>query len=183
MRLSVRQQFGFAYCLFNIGGANLKIKAQTRLVSTSRFAVIEPSADMATTTREERAQAAAMRSTSGDQGGENLDTINSVEIDMSLQKYVLIRAGNRHLVRGTSSAIYHKDAAGPCVAQLRSLGIDYNVLGGGRIAVEPDKKTMLVYGFSYGFPWENGISKHDVAAKLLNQKYPDWTINTSDEGY
>jgi len=154
---------------------------------------------MATTTPEERAEAAEMRCGAGATSNAALAAMQSVDIEFGVQKYVLIRAGDRHLVRGRLDAAYHKDAAAPCVAQLQAHGIDYAVLGGGRIRADEHTRQILVYGtsssfflshvlsflsgFSYGFPWPGGVTKHDLAASLIRQDYPDWSVTTSDEGY
>ena len=96
---------------------------------------------------------------SGDKEG-SLDRFPAVAIDIGTQKYVLIEAegpnpGQRtYLVRGNIRAEYHKDAARDTVRELGSLGIRYRVLGGGRIKHDADKKSIRVYGHSYGFPWE-----------------------------
>ena len=41
----------------------------------------------------------------------------------------------QYLVRGNCGAEYHKDAAEPTLLMLEEAGVDYDVLGGGRIQV------------------------------------------------
>lgn len=166
-------------CFCLLGGRSVRTE-RLEFKGTSPFAVIDSSGDMATTNPEERAEAAKMRAASG---SSTADAMPTVDIEMGVQKYVLIRAGDRHLVRGAVRAAYHKDAARPCVDQLRANGVPYEVLGGGRINANPDDKSILVYGFSYGFPWPNGVTQHDLVATLLENDFPDWAISTSDEGY
>lgn len=80
---------------------------------------------MATTNPEDQLAAAAMRSGSGDA----VANLPACMIEDGIQKYVLIRVGDRHLVRGMTSAAYHRDAAKPTVDKLRGLGASYEVLG------------------------------------------------------
>ncbi|KAF7281764.1 hypothetical protein GWI33_004287 [Rhynchophorus ferrugineus] len=54
-----------------------------------------------------------------------------------------------------------------------------SVLGGGRINVEKEKKTIEVYGYSVGY----GKADHEKTAEVLKTKYPDFTITCSDDGY
>ena len=58
----------------------------------------------------------------------------------------------------------------------------YQVLGGGRIKHDSARKHILIYGFSYGFPWE-GEPRHDISQKLVKEAYPGYEVETSDEGY
>ena len=119
-------------------------------------------------------------------GGDS-ELFPSVEIDTGTFKYVLIEArspdGSVHnLVRGDARAEYHKDAAAATVRQMQRAGWSYEVLGGGRIRHEPAAKKALVYGFSYGFPWD-GMPRHDVTVSLLQEAYPDYSVSASNEGY
>ncbi|KAH9261779.1 hypothetical protein BASA81_000435 [Batrachochytrium salamandrivorans] len=152
---------------------------------------------LATTTSEERAQAAAMRSGSGGGGalGELTNNIPFVLIDEdAVQKYAIIavyRSGSqgdddngsaRYFVRGSRHASYHKDAARPLVEELRQLQVPFEVVGGGRIS-HRSQGEIKVYGFSYGFPWKNGQSKHHITAELLRARFPGQPVTYSDEGY
>ena len=87
------------------------------------------------------------------------------------------------LVRGDLRASYHRDAARPTTEALSAVGWSYEVLGGGRIRHDPVEKGILVYGHSFGFPWQNG-SRHSDTTDLLKQAYPEYTsITWTDEGY
>ena len=127
----------------------------------------------ATTTAEERAEAAAMRSNvvdgaaaaraaaaAAEAGGGDAAEFPAAKIDAGVFKYVLIEASDPasgsvvHLVRGDLRAAYHKDAARATTEALAAAGWPYKVLGGGRINHDEDAKSILVYGFSYGFPWQ-----------------------------
>ena len=132
-----------------------------------------------TTTEAERREAAAMREGGGSDGGCDLP---GIEIDDGTQKYVLIQVGNNLLVRGNTYAEYHKDAAASTVSQLRSLGVDYKILGGGRIEYNKSKNTMKIYGFSYGFPWR-GSPQHESSAEIARKCIPGVTVTCSNEGY
>jgi hypothetical protein len=74
------------------------------------------------------------------------------------------------------------DAARPLVEELRAMEVAHEVLGGGRIQFEPEKKTIHIYGHSMGFPWQ-GEYRHDLSAMVCQEAYPDFTVTTSNEGY
>ncbi len=106
------------------------------------------------------------------------------------QKYVLCevrRPGEeekRYIVRGSRLASYHVNCAEPLLEELKACGgVEYSVLGGGRIEASSERRSVLVYGHSYGFPWANDEFKHDVAAAVLKLLYPTYTVTTSNEGY
>ena len=61
--------------------------------------------------------------------------------------------------------------------------LNYRVLGGGRISHDPHKQHIVVYGFSYGFPWPDGVTRHDDACQLLRPVFPGYTVEASDAGY
>ena len=63
-----------------------------------------------------------------------------------------------------------------------SCDVAHEVLGGGRIQFEPEKKTIHIYGHSMGFPWQ-GEYRHDLSAKVCQEAYPDFAVTTSNEGY
>jgi len=129
--------------LLTVGAAQ---RSRLGLLETQRFAALSGDG-MATTTAEERAEAAAMkRGATGSVSSAAALDLPSVVLEMGVQKYVLIRAGDQHFVRGSLAAAYHKDAARPTVNELRTRGVDYEVLGGGRIRADPDDKSILVYG-------------------------------------
>ena len=67
--------------------------------------------------------------------------------------------------------------------ELGQLSIPYEVLGGGRISHSSADASIKVYGFSYGFPWKDGISRHNIAAELLEKAFPGYSVEFSDEGY
>ncbi len=114
-----------------------------------------------------------------------------VDIDPSgTFKYVLIelyatdpeepeKEHSKLLVRGKVSAEYHADIYDEEEEQVRAKSLDCQCLGGGRILHEPTKKYIKVYGYSVGF----GRAQHTKAVELLKEKYPDYNIEWSDEGY
>lgn len=52
-------------------------------------------------------------------------------------------------------------------------------MGGGRIKHDEIGKDILVYGYSYGY----GRADHQIAVDILKQKYPDYNIHFSNDGY
>lgn len=135
-----------------------------------------------TTTVEEREEARAMRA--GGAGGASAVAadVEGCAIDEGVQKYVLVRAGDRYFVRGNAAASYHKDAARPLVEDLRLRDVAHEVLGGGRIKLETADQTCHIYGHSFGFPWQ-GEFRHDLAARVVEEAYPGFEVTTSNEGY
>lgn len=62
---------------------------------------------------------------------------------------------------------------------IRALGLDTECLGGGRIEHFPQNKLLKVFGHSTGY----GLADHKESRRILLTKYPDYEIETSDEGY
>ncbi|XP_044015749.1 14 kDa phosphohistidine phosphatase-like isoform X2 [Aphidius gifuensis] len=58
-------------------------------------------------------------------------------------------------------------------------GLDTECVGGGRINHNSAKQAIKVYGYSQGF----GKADHQVSVGLLKQKYPNYVITWSDDGY
>ncbi|KAJ9467770.1 hypothetical protein DIPPA_27962 [Diplonema papillatum] len=135
-----------------------------------------------TTTAEERAEAAKMREGGASSGAGGIEGMPAVELGHGVQKYVLIKAGGQHLVRGNPMADYHKDAAAGAVYELRKRGVSFEVLGGGRIEYVPGQ-TAKIYGFSYGFPWKDGQFRHDVTAEVIAKHLPGVRTTVSNDGY
>ena len=160
------------------------------LAPTARFSVVVARAmselvgggDEPTTTAEERAEAATLRTTDGAAAEVAPTVAGCVFAGPGRQKYVLVQAGTRYFVRGDPRASYHMDAARPLVEELRAMEVAHEVLGGGRIQFEPDAKTIHIYGHSMGFPWQ-GEYRHDLSAKVCQEAYPDFAVTTSNEGY
>eukprot|EP00242_Pyramimonas_sp_CCMP2087_P014470 CAMPEP_0198221364 /NCGR_PEP_ID=MMETSP1445-20131203/83397_1 /TAXON_ID=36898 /ORGANISM="Pyramimonas sp., Strain CCMP2087" /LENGTH=150 /DNA_ID=CAMNT_0043899495 /DNA_START=365 /DNA_END=817 /DNA_ORIENTATION=- len=121
----------------------------------------------------------------------SFDGVPSVSIDEGVvQKYVLMKAndpsakdGVRYFVVGNKYADYHRDAARPLVKELQKRNVAYDILGGGRIRHDPLEKSIFIYGFSYGFPWEDDECLHYIAWELCKEMYPDYHISWSPEGY
>lgn len=64
-------------------------------------------------------------------------------------------------------------------SSLAGLGLETECVGGGRIEHRPDLKRIKVYGHSTGF----GKADHEETKRILTPDYPDYEIETSDEGY
>lgn len=55
----------------------------------------------------------------------------------------------------------------------------FSCLGGGRIYHNPDKKVLKIYGYSEAY----GKADHELASTLIKEKYPNYEVTWSDEGY
>ncbi|XP_046960172.1 14 kDa phosphohistidine phosphatase-like isoform X1 [Vanessa cardui] len=110
-----------------------------------------------------------------------------VDIDPTgVFKYILLNVYDKDknaaepqmtIVRGYKRCNYHSDIYDEVQAKLSPL--DCEPLGGGRISHDPDNKKIHIYGYSQGY----GKADHEVAAKLVKEAYPGYTISISDEGY
>lgn len=114
---------------------------------------------------------------------EALDKVPDVIIDNGTFKYIQIKVHDKDLekivIRGLVEAEYHADVLDQTVPQIQALGFCVNVIGGGRIKHEETKKTLHVYGYSIGF----GKADHRITVEKLKNKYPNYKITWSDEGY
>ena len=154
---------------------------------------------MSTTNAEDQRKAAELKarlaeqsnnSSSNEEASSSVGSSNdmpAVSIDEGANKYVLIRAAKkgseaRHFVVSSRFAEYHRDAAEPMVAALERAGHKkIEILGGGRIALDSQNKTLAIYGYSYGF----GLADHSTSKKVVeaDARYHDFEITTSNEGY
>ena len=111
--------------------------------------------------------------------------IPAVAIEPGTFKYVIIHAGeiddggySKRLVR-SGPGDYHKDVASEILAELARGGIPARIPGGGRITRDDEKKTVIIYGFSYGF----GGGQNEAAADVVREAMPEYFVTSSDEGY
>ena len=119
-----------------------------------------------TTNEEDQREAAKLQARLREDGNEGNDDlpidsgirIPNVSIDAGAHKYVLINAllpsgeERQHFVVSRRGAQYHRNAAEPFVEALERSGYSsINILGGGRIAFDEEKKTIHIFGYSYGF--------------------------------
>lgn len=114
--------------------------------------------------------------------------IPNVSIDSGAHKYVLISAilpGGRerqHYVVSRRGAHYHRNAAEPFVDALEGSGyLSIQILGGGRIALDEGKKSIHIYGYSYGF----GLADHALSKSVVEKdpRYQNFDITWSNDGY
>jgi phosphohistidine phosphatase len=120
---------------------------------------------------------------------QKLEAVPLVEIDEGIFKYVLIKVygperpdgsePSKNIVRGFDRAHWHADIYDEVSSSLKGLGLETECLGGGRIEHRPDLKRIKVYGYSQGF----GKADHSESRRILLTEYPNYEIETSDEGY
>jgi phosphohistidine phosphatase len=102
-------------------------------------------------------------------------------------KYILIDVRDRGgaygksklVVRGDASCSYHADVLGLMEDQIDESKLILDCKGGGRMRVNPQTRTISVYGYSMGF----GRADHEKTVEILKKKYPQWTIEITDEEY
>lgn len=112
----------------------------------------------------------------------------NVTIAEGRHKYVLITAllpdasERQHFVVSKKHAAYHRNAAEPFVEKLEQNGYRaINVLGGGRIDLNTEQKSISIYGYSYGF----GLADHALSKSLVDKdpRYKGFEVTWSNEGY
>ncbi|KAL3984802.1 Janus/Ocnus (Ocnus) family protein [Acanthocheilonema viteae] len=115
----------------------------------------------------------------------SLENIPDVDIDPEgLFKYIMIKVtskstGNeKWIVRGYKHCKWHKNIFEQTEKEIGS-SFSLKCVGGGRINHEPQKKSLLVYGYSQRY----GPAKHEQAVNLLQKKYPEYKITYSYDGY
>jgi len=96
----------------------------------------------------------------------------------------------KFVVRGYLKHAYHADIYSTfnCIklikiAELSELKLKSSVetecVGGGRINIDQDKKTILVYGYSQGY----GRCDHAKSCEIIKESYPEYKIDWTNEGY
>jgi len=115
-----------------------------------------------------------------------MDSIADVDIDASGKfKYILIEIKcpktkqSKMIVRGYSHCGYHADIFDHVSPAMESKGFHCDCVGGGRIDHDPSRKLLHVYGYSQGF----GRADHGKSVEILKNKYPDYKITWSNDGY
>ncbi|KAI1730799.1 janus/Ocnus family (Ocnus) domain-containing protein [Ditylenchus destructor] len=115
----------------------------------------------------------------------DLASIPNVDIDPSgVFKYILIKVSskssdaNKLIVRGYQRCSYHADIFDE-VKHSAGTSFKLKCLGGGRINHDSTNKKILVYGYSQGF----GRADHQKSVDVLKEKYSDYEITSSNDGY
>uniref|UniRef100_W8BRY2 Sex-regulated protein janus-A n=2 Tax=Ceratitis capitata TaxID=7213 RepID=W8BRY2_CERCA len=114
-----------------------------------------------------------------------LDAVPNVEIEEGIYKYVLIKvygkdeSNHKNIVRGYADCQWHSDIYDRSSESCKGIGLETECLGGGRIEHNPDLKLIKVYGYSQGF----GKADHAETRRILLEKFPNYEIQISDEGY
>ena len=147
---------------------------------------------MSTTNEEDQREALRLQKrlqdTSSDEGGpDSGKRVPNVSIESGTYKYVLISAvlpggGERQHFVVSGRGEYHRNVAENFVPSLEQTGYSsIRILGGGRIALDDAKKTISIYGYSYGF----GLADHALSKSVVQRddRYKDFKITWSNEGY
>lgn len=104
-------------------------------------------------------------------------------------KYVLIEVSSpalhepKLIIRGMTSAEFHADSAEPALRQIDTAGLHHRVIGGGRIKYSVATKSILVYGYSIGYPWPEGQYRNELVASIIKRNFPNLTVDWSNDGY
>ena len=136
-------------------------------------------------------------SVGGDGGRQSCDApeaagVDLVELSPGKYKYACLRlrrSGQSFLAVRSGPGAYHSDVAQPAIRRYEAAGFRVEPLGGGRIVVDPQRRTVFIYGYSYGFggseggPPGHGMSDHSEVAALVRRVRPDYTTTFSPDGY
>uniref|UniRef100_A0A1B0BQC5 Sex-regulated protein janus-B n=1 Tax=Glossina palpalis gambiensis TaxID=67801 RepID=A0A1B0BQC5_9MUSC len=112
------------------------------------------------------------------------NAVPNVDIEEGQFKYVLIKIKDRGnsgvsektIVRGYKDCKWHSDIYERCSAHCQAMGLETEVLGGGKIEHDPSTKKIKVFGESTGY----GKADHEETKKILLTKYPDYTIEVTE---
>ncbi|MCQ2815664.1 MAG: hypothetical protein MJ252_00210 [archaeon] len=114
-----------------------------------------------------------------------LDSIPIASIDPEgTFKYVQISCYGKTYIRGRKKCKFHKGVYKTFLAELNAINmgnLPTKVLGGGRIDIKPNEKTIFVYGYSNAYGRYQG--QHAKTCELLKTVYPDYNISWADTGY
>lgn len=140
--------------------------------------------------REAKRLQARLQNTSDDEetNDASYQKMPNVRIAEGAHKYVLISAlspdknEREYFVTSKKHAAYHRNAAEPFVDELERNGYrSISILGGGRINLDSEKKTIFIYGYSYGF----GLADHAISKSVVvnDPQWKAYEVSWSNEGY
>ena len=114
-----------------------------------------------------------------------LEGVPDVEIAPGKWKYVQIKlfsgGESKLVVRNTANLGYHPEMYDHAMHKLRPLGIEGEVIGGGRIRYSVEEKAIDIYGYSKTFGRAPGCN--EKSAEICRAAYPDYKVTWSDDGY
>ena len=119
----------------------------------------------------------------------SLDKFQSVLLDSTgVFKYIQIRVYSfqepkqeKVVIRGWRDCDYHADILKKFNQEELPDTENYSAEcpGGGRIRHDPQKKEILIYGYSQGF----GRADHALTHDMISQAYPEYKVDWNNEGY
>eukprot|EP01062_Namystynia_karyoxenos_P003711 TRINITY_DN11318_c0_g1_i2.p1 TRINITY_DN11318_c0_g1~~TRINITY_DN11318_c0_g1_i2.p1 ORF type:complete len:393 (+),score=91.93 TRINITY_DN11318_c0_g1_i2:85-1179(+) len=170
--------------------------------------VVSPSGPMAFTSEESSAAAAeqmsgAKRTRAEEDSAESAaltpghpaapSVEDRVDVAEGTFKYCCVRVScprrGQWLAVRSAPGSYHATVAQPLLERLRGEGLSAEPIGGGRIRLSRASRTAFIYGYSVGYggddggPPGHGMADHSEVAALLRERYPDYDVSFSAEGY
>lgn len=113
-----------------------------------------------------------------------MDSVPNVDISGDGKyKYILVNVidpksnQSKLIVRGFSDCQYHDNIFQKIKPTLEEKGLKAEVLGGGKIVFESDKKSINVFGESTAF----GPADHQKSVSILEKIYPDFKVTNSGQ--
>ena len=133
--------------------------------------------------------------------------ISQCKIDQEgVYKYIQIECINKDnkedkklIIRGDGTCSYHKDIYRKFIIDIMNSNdkelkenYEYECIGGGRIEFKPD--SIFIYGYSSGYGQADhektkeivqgyGQADHEKTKEIVQKFFPNYKIETSDEGY
>lgn len=113
-----------------------------------------------------------------------IDSIQDTLIDEDgVFKYIQIKIKSNEkekiIIRGSKDLDYHMENLERFIEK-EGKGLDkVKAIGGGRIEINKQKKTIFIYGYSKSF----GLCDHSLTQDLLSKTYKEYSITWSNEGY
>eukprot|EP00472_Partenskyella_glossopodia_P010287 CAMPEP_0197515796 /NCGR_PEP_ID=MMETSP1318-20131121/810_1 /TAXON_ID=552666 /ORGANISM="Partenskyella glossopodia, Strain RCC365" /LENGTH=194 /DNA_ID=CAMNT_0043064259 /DNA_START=1017 /DNA_END=1601 /DNA_ORIENTATION=+ len=120
---------------------------------------------------------------------EEVKKLDPVHIEPGVWKFVMIdistpgsNLSSKKIVRSFANLHYHAEMYSRAFEhELKALNANIRVIGGGRIDFRPEEKFISVYGYSKTFGRAPGCN--EATAKLIQERFPDFQVKWSDDGY
>jgi len=113
-----------------------------------------------------------------------MDSVPNVDVSGDGKyKYILINVSNpksnqsKLIIRGYNDCQYHDNIFQKVKPALEQEGLKAEVLGGGKIVFESDKKVINVYGESTAY----GPADHRKSVSILEKTYPSFKVSNVEQ--
>ncbi|CAF1502381.1 unnamed protein product [Didymodactylos carnosus] len=91
-------------------------------------------------------------------------------------KYILAQFGRKYLIRADPTVDYHDKLLNKLEQEAGGPSQDLSILGGGKIQVDFEKKSINLFGQSEAY----GAADHTRSKTILQETYPNFTISIGE---